>query len=378
MTASRSRAPRTRLSAGLPVVGTAALGLLSACASAPAPPFDPNGSLQAQAAQFMEVSKKGKVSGLRKLALTSCTVSFGTETGASASTRPGLGEDRSKRGEVSVSHLYLMQGVSEAQLQDLTNRLCSEASARITAAGYELVDPTAVPEYRRLHDSGQKPPYTMKQPNGTVYTVFTPPGQTVIDTTFMSKLGAVGNLFKTVAGNGPANNEALLIDAMQVPAVHVNLLVDFAATKSSDRKGMLAAIAGSDSAKVESRLGLAVSGFVSFYTADDLHCIKSLSVPCSMPNPQGTPRVIAKQPIESGAPFYTEIRDAESTGEKAGELAYNIFAGLTQLAAATAGGTSAGMVSVRKDGVLVDYPAYDKATRELSGHFVDMALVSLR
>ena len=97
-----------------------------------------------------------------------------------------------------------------------------------------------------------------------------------------------------------------------------------------------------------------------------------------MPNAPRSPRVIAKLPLESGEPFYSSIADIKSTGSKVGETAYNVFAGLTQLAAAAAGsGSGAGMVHTTQYGVVVDYPAYQAATTRLSDRFMDMAMASV-
>ncbi len=357
--------------------------VLGACAGQSTPSFDPDGSAQAQAAQFMEVKKKGDIAKLdKKLAVTSCNVLFGTETGASASTRPGLGEDRSSRGEVNVSTLYIMQGIDNAQLQALTSSLCDAATTRLADAGYALVpqaELAARAEFQKMHASGQAVPFTMKQKNGSTYTVFTPAGQSVVDPMFMSKTGAIGNLFKSMAGGGPAMAEAALIDGLQTTAVHINILVDFASARSSDKKGFMAGVVGSDTAKVESKVALAVTGFVSFYPVSELQCFKSLATPCSMPNAYDSPRIVTKLPLESGAPFYSSIDDIESKGEKAGELAYNVFAGLTQLAASAAGsGSGAGMVSSHKLGVKVDYPAYQATASKLSDRFMEMTVVSMK
>lgn len=363
-------------------VSLSATALIAACAGGQSTPkFDPNASAKSQAALFMDVQKKSDIAKLDKLAVTSCNVLYGTETGASASTRPGLGEDRSSRGEVNVSTLYVMQGVDNTQLQALTSSLCETASAKLAAAGYTLVpgsELAAHPNYQKMHAAGQATPFTMKQKNGTTYTVFTPAGQSVVDQSFMSTGGAIGNVFKAMGGGGPGVAEAALIDELQTAAVHINILVDFASAKSNDKKGILGNITGQDSAKVDAKVSLAVSGFVSFYPVADLQCFKSLATPCSMPNAPRSPRVIAKLPLESGEPFYSSIADIKSTGSKVGETAYNVFAGLTQLAAAAAGsGSGAGMVHTTQYGVVVDYPAYQAATTRLSDRFMDMAMASV-
>ena len=356
--------------------------LVAACAGGQSTPkFDPNASAKSQAALFMDVQKKSDITKLNKLAVTSCNVLFGTETGASASTRPGLGEDRSSRGEVNVSTLYVMQGVDNSQLQALTSSLCDTASAKLAAAGYSLVSSSelaANASYKKMHAAGQAAPFTMKQNNGTTYTVFTPAGQSVVDQSFMSTGGAISNVFKAMGGGGPSVAEAALIDELQTASVHINILVDFASARSNDKKGVLGSITGQDNAKVDSKVSLAVSGFVSFYPVADLQCFKSLGTPCSMPNAPRSPRVIAKLPLESGEPFYSSIDDIKSTGSKVGETAYNVFAGLTQLAAAAAGsGSGAGMVHTTKYGVVVDYPAYQAATTKLSDRFMDLAVASV-
>lgn len=363
-------------------VSLSATALIAACAGGQSTPrFDPNASAKSQAALFMDVQKKSDIAKLDKLAVTSCNVLYGTETGASASTRPGLGEDRSSRGEVNVSTLYVMQGVDNTQLQALTSSLCETASAKLAAAGYTLVpgsELAAHANYQKMHAAGQATPFTMKQKNGTTYTVFTPAGQSVVDQSFMSTGGAIGNVFKAMGGGGPGVAEAALIDELQTAAVHINILVDFASAKSNDKKGILGNITGQDSAKVDAKVSLAVSGFVSFYPVADLQCFKSLATPCSMPNAPRSPRVIAKLPLESGEPFYSSIADIKSTGSKVGETAYNVFAGLTQLAAAAAGsGSGAGMVHTTQYGVVVDYPAYQAATTRLSDRFMDMAMASV-
>ena len=356
--------------------------LLAACATTSAPQYDPNASAKSQAAQFMDVKKKTDIAKLNKIAVTSCNVLFGTETGASAATRPGLGEDRSTRGEVSVSTLYVMQGVDNTQLQALTTSLCDAASAKLAAAGFSLTPQSeliANADYQKMHASGQATPFTMKQGNGTVYTVFTPGGQSVVDPTFMSTGGAIGNVFKMMGGGGASVAEAALIDGLQTASVHINILVDFASATSNNKSGVLGSITGQDNAKVQSKVDLAVSGFVAFYPVGDLQCFKSLGTPCSMPNAPRSPRVIAKLPLESGESFYTAINDIKSTRATVGETAYNVFAGLTQLAAAAAGsGSGAGMVSTSKYGVVVDYPSYQQQTVKLSDRFMDLAVASVR
>ena len=172
--------------------------LLGACASTPPPPpaFDPSADVAGQAASFIQPVNADKRGNSRRVALTACNVVFGIKTSASASTQAGMFESNQGRVDAKISEVYLLQGVSDAQLQGITDRVCAQAEQQLARSGLDVMshrELAATAEYQALTAKGRPGPVEWSV-NKSDYKVFAPSGWTVFDQRFDGTGRGIANI----------------------------------------------------------------------------------------------------------------------------------------------------------------------------------------
>lgn len=347
-------------------------------AAAPAAEAAPAAALPSadDASKVLKVTNVGNAKSIERLAITSCTVLFGTESSANAETQAGFGDSRAKRVEATVSSTYELLGIDAAARQTLTDAICSDAQVQL-ASRYTMVaqaDVAADPLFAKLHANGKPVPFEMARA-GTKYQVHAPAGQAVVDLVYQNSDGIGGTLrsFGTIASaisnGGPDVAEGALLKSLNASGAQINVMVDFARQKSNSVKGFLGRIAGNDSAKVDTSLQLSVSGFVRIAPLSEIE-VKSGYV---LPDVNEYLRLTTKAPLQGGGNAVLGVHDIQSTGSKVGEGAVNVLAGAMALS-----GISTSMATIERNGVDVDPAIYASEVRLLAGKLVGMAAVLSR
>lgn len=362
----------------------AALGaFLSGCAAtAPKTPvFDPAGSVQAQAATFIGDNGKLKyLKGVKKVAVTGCNVLFAENSSATAGTEGGLFSTAGgvSRSEAKVSVLYSMSGLSDADMQRMTNQICADAEKRLAAAGFDVLPTAALAKneaFQQLLTAGKASPFNYKTPtkgSKTTYKVFAPTGYTVYDPRYIGVAGGLGQAFKAAGGNSAAQLETRIMKQLDVSAVSVNLLVDFAQLQSDGAaKGFR--LASKDSAEVKHGVNLGVTGQIDFKPNGEMKCWKRFGKDECMLNVV-PPAFSSKQAVTTSEQFYKAVVNATTTGDKA---AAAFTKGLSMLAAAGGlSGTSS--VDITRYRVEVEPAQFERVSRKGIDGFMDMVFVQAK
>lgn len=327
---------------------------------------------KSEATQRIKGEQLKAIKDVGRLALTSCNVLFGVQTTADASTQRGFG-DSSQRIDARVSVYYSLQGIDDAAFQQLADAICRDASATLASAGYQMVgddEMAAAAEFTALHQSGKPTPYALER-GASSYRLFAPAGQQVIDPYYMGKADSMLGSFKAMSTDGPMFREARLMKALGASGAHLNLLVDFAEPRSNSAKGFLGRLSGNDVAKVEAKLQLSVTGFMTMVPE---YRIDSSSGFCQGANDARlVARLSSSDPLLADANAVQSIVDVQSKGEKAGLTAVNMLAGAMALA-----GHSTSTTSVTRNGVVLDPVIYADEVRRLAQRFVADAAVAAR
>jgi len=345
-----------------------ALLLTSHIASAQDPVATPS---KAEAGKLLKADKVSKGGNISRLAITSCNVLFANETGANAETQRGFGDSTAQRVEARIDASYTLQGMDPAALQALAEQVCADASTQLAASGYTMVPATEVaahPEFARLHAKGKPVPYAYER-QGTQYTNYAPPGEQVIDLNYLSTRDVFGAAFSAMSTTeNPAFIEGKLLNDLQASGAHINVMVDFAKPKSNRVKGFFGKIAGNDTAKVEAKMQLSISGLITLIPLEHIDCSSGYCLGAN--DASKTPRFTSKEPLLSGENAVLEVVDIQSKGEKAGELAVNAMATVIALS-----GYSSATTSIERNGVVVDPAIYQTEVRRMAREFVGMAAV---
>ncbi len=117
-----------------------------------------------------------------KVFISSCTVMFALKSSGGSSTRPGFGDDRNSRVEVSVNREFNITGHDSTAFQRITDAICAGAPSELAAAGYEVMTEGVSEHYawRRALKSAQSSPQQQGR-SGSVYLAYAPTGQTITD-----------------------------------------------------------------------------------------------------------------------------------------------------------------------------------------------------
>lgn len=128
-----------------------------------------------------------------KVFISSCTVMFALKSSGGSSTRPGFGDDRNSRVEVSVSREFNITGHDSTAFQRITDAICAGAPSELTAAGYEVISEgiTEHYAYQRALKSGQASPQPQGR-SGSAYLAYAPTGQQIMNSFVVGVSNSVG------------------------------------------------------------------------------------------------------------------------------------------------------------------------------------------
>lgn len=364
-----------RMKPSLLAASLSAVTLLAGCASTPPPPtFNPADAATAQAATFIGANKQAKyMADVKKVALTGCNVMFADRSGASASTGAGLFGDPAssdtRRVDEKIIVIYTMVGLDDAVMQKMTDDICTDAERRMAEAGLDVVPRSELAKnehYQKLLEAGRKSPYEFKV-GGSTYKVFSATGSSIFDQRYIGTGSNLKQAFKSVGGAAAAQLETRMMNELGIDSVQMNMLVDFAQV-SSDGQARGFQLANKDSAKVEGKVQLAISGDVKVQPHSELKCWKSLTgrTDCMMKNNR-SPVFFTKAPVLAAEPFYKEVRNATRTSDK-------VSAGLTKALAtfSAMGGVSSSSTSVTRWEVDVEPQQFARIGRQYMDGFMDM------
>ena len=325
-----------------------------------------------EAGKYMKAEKTKPSANVRRVAITSCNVLFGMVTGADAQTQRGFG-DSSQRMESRVKVSYELRGLDPPALQALTEAVCTDISATLTAAGYTVLPAAEIaahPEFTKLHAAGKPTPYAYER-GGTAYQTYAPAGQQIVDNTYLGRADSVFAGFKAMSTDGPMFIEARLAKALDASPVHVSVLIDFASAQGNTAKGFFGRMAGNDSATVDAKLVMSAAGFMTMIPADRIDCSSGF---CQGANDANlVARITNKEALIGNASAVKDIFDAQTQLQKADELGGKLISGLAALS-----GINTTMTDIQRNGVNVDPDAYASEARRLARQFTGMAAVMIR
>ena len=358
----------------------ASMAVIAGCASTPPPPpsYNPADSAATQAATFVGANKSAKnMQKVKKVALTACNVMFADKSSASASTGAGLFGDPAsgdtRRVDERVVVVYTMVGLDDAVMQKMTDDICNDAEKRMADSGLEVVPRSELAKnenYQKMLEAGRKSPYEFKIGQNT-YKVFSASGASIFDPRYIGTMSGLGQAFKQAKGGSAAQLETRMMNEMGVDSVQMNMLVDFAELASDgNAKGFQ--LANKDSAKVTSKVQLAVSGDIRVQPASELKCWKALGgrTDCMMKN-NASPVFFTKIPVRADESFYKQIRNATTTGDK---VASGVTKGLAVLSAM--GGVSSSSTSITRYEVDVEPAQFAQVGRKYMDGFMDMLFLT--
>jgi PBP1b-binding outer membrane lipoprotein LpoB len=365
----------------LAVMVAAGAFFLTACAGkkpAPPPPYNPAAAAEAQAASFIEPAKNaGKhMAEAKKLAITSCNVMFAQTSSASASTGGGLFSEvgSEQRVEAKVSVYYTLTGITDKDMQRMTNEICAASEAKLKAAGFDLVDKSVLAKntaYIELQKAGRASPFEYKGGAGgaqSAYKVFAPNGSTVFDERYIGSVSGLGQAFKAAKGTSAAQYEARIMDELGADAANINILVDFAELQSSGQGAAGGGLVNRDRAEVKSEVGLSVSGQLRVKIAEGMKCWNRFGKRECGVDMSKWPTFSTKRPVTTGDKFYKSVKEVTTTGDKVGSA---LVTGLAMLG----GGTK---LDITRYNVDVDAKTFEKVSRVNIDGFLDMAAISAK
>jgi hypothetical protein len=312
-----------------------------------------------------------------KVALTGCNVMFADKSSASASTGAGLFGDPSagstRRVDERVVVVYSMTGLDDATMQKMTDDICNAAEQRMAANGLEVVPRSELMKnenYVKLLEAGRKSPYEYKMGQST-YKVFSATGTTIFDPRYIGTASNLGQAFRQVGGGAAIQLETRMMNELKIDSVQMNMLVDFAQLQS-DGNAKAFQLANKNSAKVEGKVQLAVSGDIKVQPASELKCWKALGgrTDCMMKN-NASPTFFTKIPVLADEQFYKQVRNATTTGDR---VASGVTKGLAMVSAL--GGVSATSTDITRYDVEVNPEQFSQVSRKYMDGFMDMLFIS--
>lgn len=335
------------------------------------PTYDAAATPQSQAAAFIG-AQNTKLLTNKKAYISECNVIVAYQTGASAGTTAGLLNNTGGRVESKVHSIYYLKGISDEQLQGLADSVCADAEARVAAAGYQVVPRSTLASnemFVKMNANGKASPFDFSPP-GTKnkYKIYAPKGSSVFSPQYLGAGGGLSMAFKAASGSNPTFMEAGLVDELGADAVRVNIVLDFSSVQGDGQGKWLK----KDTAEVKGKVLFSVSGDMTILPKDGVKCGKRFgNKECYTPAKFSTLRL--KYPVTSEEKFYTEIKDATTTGDKVAAVATKAIGLLTAMAGGT--GTSS---SAKRTDVNIDPPAYNAVAQKSVGNFIDMALAAAK
>lgn len=358
--------------------------LVAACASAPeAPPkFDSAASLESQLDTFVYADKatRKRMKAVNTLAITGCNVLFATRTSASASTGSGMfGEvGNTIRSEAKISQIYTLEGVSDVDMQALADGICANAEKSLARAGYAVkphADFRSHPEQVALAASGREAPLKHSVGSGGTkqeYRVFTRSGETVNGAAYLGTAGGLAQAFKSAGGTSSWNHETRLMQALNVDAVQLDVMVDFASVESSGN-AEATQIANTNRASVSGDARLSISGQMRIVPRAELKCWERFGKNECGPM-HDMAKVTSRLGLSHDEPFYDSLVDSTTTGDK-------VAAGFTKALSTLAmlggvGGSSS--TEVTRYTITVNPDTYGRVAGAATTSFVDMAVLAAK
>ncbi len=356
-------------------LAAAAAAALAGCAglgAKPAPKFDPSQPAASQAATFINVTNPKAKGQIGRVAITQCNAVVAEMAGGVSQTDAGIfGETRGRQDQKISMYLYL-RGISDDQLQAMTEEACRSAEAALKAAGYDVIpaaDVAANEHFQKMHEGG-KTPHPYDPPGGEKYKIFVPKGQKMVDMRYLTTGGGLKLAFAAAAGNTPMHHEGRLMDALKADAAHVSVKINFGAVEG-DKKGFLSTLARKDTAEVKATTDLVVTGRIEVVTDETLKCWDRFGKRECAPNGKH-PQFSLKYPLVDRS-VVVEVKDETTKGDKVGSA---ISGGLSMLAAM--GGGRGTAMSVTRKGVVVDPARYAEAVKQATKNFVEMVTAAAK
>ncbi len=348
---------------------------LTGCAgmgAKPAPQFDPAQPAASQAATFINVTNPKNKGQIGRVAVTSCNLVVADMAGGVSQTDAGLFGQTSGRQDKKVSMYLYLRGISDEQLQAMTEEACAAAEASLQSSGFEVVPAAEIQanaHYQKLHEGG-KSPVSFDPPGGEKYKIFMPKGQKMVDMHYLTTGGGLKLAMAAAAGNTPANHKGRLMDELKADDVHISLKINFGAVEG-DKKGFLSSVAKKDTAQVKATTDVIITGRVEIVTNESLKCWERFGKKECMGNGKH-PQFALKYPIVvPGA--VVEVKDETTKGDK---VAGAISGGLSMLAA-MGGGRGTAMSTTRK-GVVVDPVKYAAGVKRAAANVAEMVAASAK
>lgn len=292
-----------------------------------------------------------------KVFISSCTVMFALKSSGGSSTRPGFGDDRNSRVEVSVSREFNITGHDSTAFQRITDAICAGAPAELQAAGYEVIT-AGVREhyaYQRALKSGQASPQQQGR-SGSAYLAYAPTGQKIMDGFVVGEMNLQGIISGevTVGSKLGANPVSLLYS------------VDFADIEGA-RTGRGVR---QDQARVTAELQISVGLTVSTYDAAQSRCAtgspfgeyRELEF-CSLRNGNARNEGTYSLPDSLEARTREPIISVEENTSAASRVGLSVF-NAAMAVASMGGGGGGGFVNAKRFAVTVEPAKYETAAIE--------------
>ncbi|MBD2859439.1 hypothetical protein IB286_10530 [Spongiibacter sp. KMU-158] len=351
--------------------------LLGGCAlmgggEKPQPKYDESAGVAAQAQQFIEIKNKKANKNVTRVALTTCQVAFAVKQSGGSQTSGHIFDNRDYTVEAKVSQHYHLKGVTDAELQAITDRVCSQGEQQLSAAGFDVMPAASLiktSEFQDLKESGKDSPLKFKV-KSTEYSVFAPTGYRVTDeaTANAGLTGGLTNAFKQMGGANPASKEATLAHRLGVTPARLMFVVDMASI-TENKKGLLGM---NQTAMVEGKVNLQVGGTLMLVPPGKM----SQTMPGSDKWTYGAhmvPTYFTKHALFTDEAFYSSVEDSTTTGDKVSD---GITTALGYLSA-LGGGTGKKSKTSRYD-VNVVPDKFSALILKNGMNFVDMAAYSAK
>lgn len=258
----------------LHLVAASALALtLTACGSGGGPkPFDPNQSPAAAAEKYVKTWHTDDLKGAKRVAIPSFQIEFFTRSGASAQAWRSS-DQASSRSSVS----YQLMGITDADMQAITDQLYSKLVADLRAIGVEVIAPTTLrtqPAYQALERMAEaKRPFEGERSRrgaSQSSRLFAPTGLPLYldpgDGT--APVGIFGTIGRGL--NQPGERELELAKALNMPVLRVRYSLDFADLVGK-ASAMETAFGSSANTSITSRFGVGVEPRYSLMSAATPH-----------------------------------------------------------------------------------------------------------
>ena len=204
------------------------------------------------------------------------------------------------------------------------------------------------------------------------YRVFTRSGETVNGAAYLGTAGGLAQAFKSAGGTSSWNHETRLMQALNVDAVQLDVMVDFASVESSGNAEAMQ-IANTNRASVSGDARLSISGQMRIVPRAELKCWERFGKNECGPM-HDMAKVTSRLGLSHDEPFYDSLVDSTTTGDK-------VAAGFTKALSTLAmlggvGGSSS--TEVTRYTITVNPDTYGRVAGAATTSFVDMAVLAAK